>query len=341
MQQNILGRTGRNLGVLGYSERPTRRDPATLGPDADIYQSTPQERADVVQAALDAGVTLFHAAHEREAQSLGQSLQTLGVRDRIILSTTDGDALGRCPDTEDGAFAAVRAALVRKQTLLGTDHINLFSLYDIRREVHTAARLAGAARALADAQADGTAARVGVTCAGDFDALADIISVGTFAPDLVLAHYNYADPRANARLFPLCRERGIGVICTGAWDWTGTGVSFTRFPNTWRLRNMAQNFAGLSAGQAHLRWVMETARPDCILVSVQTAAQVAENAAAWTVAPSKNLSGMTSLLDEFVDALFRTKEGWRGLLIDPDWEVRAAAEAKLAQRGKDRPPSPQ
>lgn len=335
MQQNPLGRTGLTVSALGYSERPTRRDPAAPGPASDIYQHTPDERAAVVQAALDAGVTLFRAAHEREAHSLGQSVHALGVRDTVTLSTTDGDALARCPDTEDGAFQAVQAAIVRKLTLLGTERIDLFSLYDVRRDVHTPARLTGAARAFSDAQAAGTVAHVGVTCAGDVDALADVIEAGLFVPEVVFAHYNYADPRANVRLFPLCRTRGIGVICTGTFDWTGTGVPFTRFPNTWRLRNMAQNFAGLSAGQIHLRWVTETARPDVVLVSMQTAAQVGENAAAWTLHPARTLSGLTSLLDEFRDALFRTKEGWRGLLTDPDWETRAAAQAKLARRGRD------
>ena len=334
MHQNTLGETVLSVGVLGYSEHPKRRDPSVPSETADIYQSTPAERAAVVQTALDTGVNFFHAAHEREAQSLGRSLQTLGVREQIVLSTTDGDVLERCPDTEDGARDAMRAAIQRKLTLLGTDRIDLFSLYDVRREVHTTARLTGAGMALQEAQETGTVAHVGTACNGDFEALADVIEDGSFPCTVVLARYNYADPRAAERLYPLCRERGIGLVVTGTFDWTGTGVPFTRFPNTWRLRNMVQNFAGLSAGQAHLRWVTETVAPDCVLVSMQTAAQVTQNAAAWTVAPSKTMAGMTSLLDEFRDALFRTKEGWRGLLTDEDWEVRAAAEARLARRGR-------
>lgn len=87
---------------LAFSERPFRREPGTASLDSDIYSATPEERAATVQAALDAGITLFHAHYEREAQSLGESVRRLGVRDKITISTTDGDALDRCPDTEDG-----------------------------------------------------------------------------------------------------------------------------------------------------------------------------------------------------------------------------------------------
>ena len=57
---------------------PFRREPGSASPDSDIYLATPEERAATVQAALDAGITYFHAAYEREAQSLGTSLKDPG-----------------------------------------------------------------------------------------------------------------------------------------------------------------------------------------------------------------------------------------------------------------------
>ena len=80
----------------------------SVSPESDIYLTTPEERAATIRAALDAGITFFHAAYEREAASLGASLKSLGVRDRVTVSTTDGDALDRCPDTEDGAAQVKR-----------------------------------------------------------------------------------------------------------------------------------------------------------------------------------------------------------------------------------------
>ncbi len=115
-------------GSLCYAERPWRRAPEDPAPAPDIYCASVSERAAVMQAALDAGITLFHAAHEREAASLGQSIQTLGVRENVLVSTTDGDALSRCPDTEAGAYDAVTRAIARKQELLGTERLDVFHM---------------------------------------------------------------------------------------------------------------------------------------------------------------------------------------------------------------------
>ena len=222
---------------LAYGERPFRLEPGTVSPDSDIYASPPEDRAAVVKAALDAGITYFDAAYEREAQSLGQSLRTLGVRDRITLSTTDGDALDRCPDTEEGAAAAVRGAVARKRELLGVDTLDVFLLHDFRPETHTPRRLAGAKIALAEAQSAGHIRSVGVSCYGAYGSLADTLETDSLTLDVVVARYNYLDQTAGTRLFPLCRSRNITTLAAQPFAWTG-GVPFVRFPNTWRFRNL-------------------------------------------------------------------------------------------------------
>ena len=241
---------------LAYGERPFRREPGTVSLDSDIYVASPADRAAVVKAALDAGITYFHAAYEREAQSLGQSLKTLGVRNEVTLSTTDGDALDRCPDTEDGAAAAIRGAVARKRELLGVDTLDVFLLYDFRPETHTPKRLAGAKLALAEAQAAGHIGSVGVTCYGAYDALVDTLETGALTLDVVIARYNYLDQAAGESLFPMCRSKHITTLAAQPFAWVG-GVSFVRFPNTWRYRNLTKNFYGFTAGQAHLYWVSQ------------------------------------------------------------------------------------
>ena len=181
-------------GTIGYAEKPYRRAPEAAALGGDIYQATPEERERALQHALDTGISFFHAAHEREATSLGASLRTLDVRSRVSLSTTDGDVLDRCPDTADGAAQAIRAAIARKQALLGFGLIDAFSLYDIRRDVHTPARIAGARQALEDARLAGSIGAVGATCYDDYDALTEIIQAGTLPLEFVLVRYNYARP---------------------------------------------------------------------------------------------------------------------------------------------------
>ena len=298
-------------------------------PDSDIYAASPEDRANAVKAALDAGVTYFHAAYEREAQSLGQSLKALGVRNQVTLSTTDGDALDRCPDTEEGAAAAVRGAVARKRELLGVDTLDVFLLYDFRPETHTPRRLAGAKLALSEAQAAGHIGSVGVTCHRAYEALAETLETDALTLDIVVARYNYFDQSAGIRLFPTCQSKTITTLAAQTFAWVGE-VPFVRFPNTWRYRNLTKNFYGFTAAQAHLYWVSRQPEIDGVLVSMQTPEQIAENVAALGI--TKTPTGLESLFDSFAEAITRTKEGWRGLLQDEEWEYRAAAETYLARK---------
>ena len=232
---------------LAYGERPFRREPGGASPDSDIYLATPEERAAAVRAALDVGITLFHAAYEREAASLGASLGSLGIREQVTVSTTDGDALDRCPDTEDGAAQAVLGAITRKRELLGVNVLDVFLLYDFRPEVHTPARLAGARRALDEARAAGQVRHIGATCYGAYDALAGAIEDDLLPADVVLARFNYLDQAAGTRLFPVCRARGVTALAAQSFSWLG-GVPFVRFPNTWRFRNLTKKLLRLHRG---------------------------------------------------------------------------------------------
>ena len=316
---------------LAYSERPFRREPGTTSIDSDIYAASPDDRANTVKAALDLGITYFHAAYEREAQSLGQSLKTLGVRGQVTLSSTDGDALDRCPDTEEGAAAAIRGAIARKRELLGVDTLDVFLLYDFRPETHTPKRLAGAKIALSEALATGHIGSIGVTCYGAYDSLAETLETDALTLDIVVARYNHFDQSAAGRLFPVCQSKAITTLAAQTFDWVG-GVPFVRFPNTWRFRNLTKNFYGFTAAQAHLYWVSKQPIIDGVLVSMQTLEQIKENVAALEI--TKTPTGLESLFDSFAEAITRTKEGWRGLLQDEEWEYRAAAETYLTRRKK-------
>lgn len=316
---------------IAYGERPFRLEPGTASPGSDIYAASPEERAAIIKAALDLGIAYFHAAYEREAQSLGDSLKTLGIRDRVVVSTTDGDALDRCPDTEDGAASAIRGAVARKRALLGVDTLDVFLLYDFRPDVHTPRRLAGAKIALQEAQSLGHIKHIGATCYESYGSLADTLETEALTLDIVAARFNYLDQAAAFRLLPLCRAKGVTTLAAQPFAWTG-GVPFVRFPNTWRFRNLTKNFYGFSAAQAHLYWVSQQPNIDGILVSMQTQEQIAENVAAIQI--SKAPTGLESLFDSFAEAITKTKEGWRGLLQDELWEYRAAAEAHLQRRKK-------
>ena len=283
-----------------------------------------------MQAAFDAGIRLFHAAHEREAVSLGASLRTLGLRDRVILSTTDGDALDRCPDTEAGGEAAVMPPPSPANGNCSAWRRLMCSCWPTSAaETHTPRRLAGAMRALDAARAAGTIRLSGVTCYTASDALADAMEQNLLSLDVVFARYNYADQGAAHRLFPLCRARNIAASSLSPLPGSAASPSCA-FPNTWRFRNLTQNFYGITAGQAHLHWILRNPGVDGVVVSMQTPEQITENVAAAHL--EKTPQGLESLFESFVEAITQTREGWRGLLQDEQWEIRMAAEGYLSRR---------
>ena len=315
---------------LAYGERPFRREPGSAPPDSDIYLATPEERAATIRAALDAGITFFHAAYEREAASLGASLRSLGVR-----GAGDGQhhrrrRAGPLPGHGRwGGAGCPWAQSPASGNCSAWTFVDVFLLYDFRPEVHTFTRLAGARRALDEARAAGQVVHVGATCYGAYDALAEAIEGDSLPADIVLARFNYLDQAAGTRLFPACRACGVTALAAQTFSWLGD-VPFVRFPNTWRLRNLTKNFYGFTAAQAHLYWVLGQPNIDGVLVSMQTPAQMALRTSATTQL-TKTPQGLESLFDSFVEALTRTREGWRGLKQDDLWEYRAAAETYLSR----------
>jgi len=181
-------------------------------------------------------------------------------------------------------------------------------------------------RALTAARAQGHIAYLGASCCGEYDHLARAIQQQQYVPDCVITRFNFMDQRASMRLLPACAEQGIATLAAQTFGWLGD-VSFVRFPNTWRLRNMTRNFTGQSAAQAHLRWVLGQANIGGVLVSMQDTAQITENRQA-VQAPMPR-ADMASVFGSFIEAIRDTDDGWRALLEDPEWEVRTSAEAYL------------
>ncbi|MEO7719843.1 MAG: aldo/keto reductase [Capsulimonas sp.] len=321
MASRIQQITNTPLSPISFSERRLRLNPETA--------TEAPEPSQAANAALQAGITVLHAAHEREAISLHASLATIQHPSPYLVSTTDGDVLARCPATEDGAAEAVQKAIARKKEMFGGRTLDLFSLYDFRRDTHLESVLTGAFRALREAREAQEIQCIGVTCYGDYEALAYAIQNGMVELDFVIVRYNYLDQQAGKTLIPLCRERGIDVIAAQTFSWRGD-IPFPRFPNIWRYRNMTKNFYGMSVAQAHLKWLTASGQFDSILVSMQEPAQVLENVAAVKIV--KLPVGLEALFQNIGGAIEDTSDGWLGLRDDEIWEYQLAAKAEMERR---------
>lgn len=85
--------------------------------------------AEIVHAALDAGITLFDTARMygggRSEEFLGAALR--GHRAEVVIATKFGAPTG--PDDRNGSRATVMASVEESLSALGTDYIDLFQMH--------------------------------------------------------------------------------------------------------------------------------------------------------------------------------------------------------------------
>jgi aryl-alcohol dehydrogenase-like predicted oxidoreductase len=85
--------------------------------------------AEIVHAALDAGVTLFDTARMygggKSEEFLGAALR--GTRDQVVIATKFGAPTG--PDDRNGSRDTVMAQVEESLTALGTDYIDLYQMH--------------------------------------------------------------------------------------------------------------------------------------------------------------------------------------------------------------------
>jgi aryl-alcohol dehydrogenase-like predicted oxidoreductase len=101
------------------------------------------DKAGLVHAALDAGITFFDTAPVYGDDGFGETIiaETLGTRDDVVLTTKCGYdidaprvAPGHSERPQDWRPEAVRAQLEASLRRLGRDHIDLYQLHNVRIE---------------------------------------------------------------------------------------------------------------------------------------------------------------------------------------------------------------
>ncbi|HEY3329565.1 MAG TPA: aldo/keto reductase [Capsulimonadaceae bacterium] len=316
---------GRQYGAIVYAEAPLLNDPAASS--TSPYALTVPQRAAVVSEALKYGVTLFLASTPAAVQTLSESLTAANAPESARVAIEVAHGLCDADDREDAGRSSVESDFAKAELSPLASRIDFLLLNDITEDLLDSRRLSGAVAALKQLKAAGKIRAWGLTCYRDHDAAAEVVQ--HYAPDLVIARCNAADLNALRLLVPRCEERGIPFIATQTIAWA-KGVPFVRFSNTWRLRNMLMNFYGVSAVQAHTRWLLHGRGIGGVACTFNEQGQpqevCASAGAGKLIAPPP---GMETALSEFISAITRSDEGWTILLSDPYWVYRAAASDLL------------
>jgi aryl-alcohol dehydrogenase-like predicted oxidoreductase len=204
LEERILGKSGIAITKIGVGLWAIGGD--AWGPTED------RESLNVIDAALDAGVTFFDTAdvygagHSEEL--LGQAMK--GRRDRFVVATKigwqnfDGENRRTAYDTVEMLIAGVEGNLRRLQT----DYVDVIQSHINFRDPTMEIFLEGFQRL----QQDGKVRAYGVSTS-DFEYLKSFNADGGCAT--LQIDYSILNRTPEADIFPYCIETGIGVIVRG------------------------------------------------------------------------------------------------------------------------------
>lgn len=205
---------GTTSGSAAGSLRPLGRtgvlvEPVSLGGEG-ILRTTgrPKQAVPVILEALRLGVRYCDTApaYQQSQDYYGAAFKAApGARQRVFLASKTHER------DRDGALRLLDDSLRR----LGTDHLDLWQLHDLREmeELDQIFGKGGAIEAVEQAKADGRIRFVGIT--GHHDPAILLEAMRRYPVDTVLCAVNPADP---ARLpflttvVPEARRRGVGII---------------------------------------------------------------------------------------------------------------------------------
>ncbi len=301
MELRPLGRTGADVGVVGLGTWQ-------LGGNwGDVDDDT---AADVLDAALDAGVTLLDTAHVYgDGRSEERIRRALVARsDRPFVATK----IGRRADPFEAAQYTpenLRAWIDRSRPDLGVQTLDLVQLHCPPRGVYTDHRVYDALDAMV---ADGVIAAYGVSAETVGEGLTALEHPGVQTVQVIL---NVFRRKPLEELLPAAEKAGVGILArvplasgllTGTYDETTTFApddhrSFNRNGEAFDVR---ETFSGVPfevgvaaarevaeiAGDAPtaafaLRWVIDQPGVTTVIPGARTVEQVRGNVAAAALPP--------------------------------------------------------
>lgn len=203
----------RRLGATGLAPTALGFGAAMAGGNRGQFAND-ETAVEVVQAALDAGVTYIDTAPLYGAgiseRRIGLALRGHPARARCAVATK----VGYVPEGFDFTPDATRRSIHDSQARLGLEHIPLIQVHELRAETWEAVmRPGGALDALRRLQAGGTVGHVGVTSSCG-ETLRRLLRdrPGAFDTLFVWKHFTLLDASFGEDILPAATSQGLGVI---------------------------------------------------------------------------------------------------------------------------------
>lgn len=204
MKMRPLGLTGLNVSEVGFGALEIGRDWA---PDVNADPSHPDaaEAGRVLNGVLDRGINFIDTApaYWYSEEFIGSSIAHR--RAEFVLATKVGEHCDPSGSVYDYSGEATLRFVDQSLRRLRTDRIDLLQIHSASVEVLERGETL---QAMEEARRTGKALHLGMT--GGVDECVRAIELGGY--ETVQVPYNLLNSAAAARLLPLARERGVGVI---------------------------------------------------------------------------------------------------------------------------------
>lgn len=304
MEQRTLGRTGRDVSVVGLGCWQ-------LG--GDWGRLAERDAPAVLEAAVESGVTFLDTADVygdgRSEAVIGRFLSRLDDRSSITVATK----MGRRADPhvpEAYTLDAFRAWVDRSRGNLGVDTLDLVQLHCPPTPALSDDRVYDALDTLVD---EGRVAAYGVSVETVEEALTAIARPGVASVQIIL---NVFRPKPLERVLPEAAAQGVGIIgrvplasglLSGRYDETTTfppddhrsfnrhgeafdvGETFSGVPYDIGVRAAREVAAmtppGVTTAQMALRWVIDHPAVSTVIPGARSPQQARDNAAAAGLSP--------------------------------------------------------
>ncbi|MGN9841703.1 aldo/keto reductase [Nonomuraea sp. H19] len=317
MEHRVLGRTGREVGVVGLGAWQ-------LG--ADWGEVSEEEALATLEAAADAGVTFIDTA---DVYGDGRSEQLVGRfakgRPELTVATKMGRRLEQIPSNY--VMSNFRAWNERSRQNLGVDTIDLVQLHCPPTPVYSADAVFDALDTLV---AEEKIAAYGVSVETCDEALTAIARPGVATVQIILNAFRL---KPLERVLPAARAAGVGIIArvplasgllSGRYDEhttfapddhrnynrqgesfdvgeTFSGVDFaTGLEAVRRLAPLVPE--AMTMAQFALRWILDQEGVSVVIPGARNPAQAMSNASAAALPPlsAETMEAVQSVYDELI-----------------------------------------
>ena len=251
MEQRKFGNTVLSVPVIGMGTWRT----------FDVQGQEPQERRmEIVKAAFEGGATFFDSSpmYGQAERVLGQAVEMLGIRDRVLIATKVWTA-----------FEAESEQQLNRALAYFGGYIDFYQVHNL---VEWPTRLSQLERL----KASGKVRSIGVThySHGAFDEIARIMRSGRI--EGVQIPYNALDREAQKELLPLAEELGIGVVVMRPF---GEGTLVRRTPSPSQLAPFRE-WGCHNWPQVLLKWLASDPRVSVIIPATSRPDRMIQNAQA-------------------------------------------------------------